>query len=139
MQANWMPRNPDKIDYSRGLPEGFKPFLIIEHPRTGGNKKHHFGEVLFIVVTGVKCGMNGFAEIEEFCNEDIEWFEKWIDPPNGVPRAQTFPNIFAFIYPDHFNRCLIEPSQLSLSRANRSSDRRYGKARHNYQKAWIMQ
>lgn len=103
-----MPRNPDKIDYSRGLPQGFEPFLIIEDPRTGGNKKHHFGEVLFMVVTGVLCGMNSFAEIEEFCNEDIEWFEKWIELPNGVPRAQTFSNIFAFIDPDHFNRCLIE-------------------------------
>lgn len=103
-----MPRNPDKIDYSRGLPEGFEPFLIIEDPRSGGNKKHHFGEVLFMVVTGVLCGMNGFADIEEFCNEDIEWFEKWIKLPNGVPRAQTFSNIFALISPDLFNRCLIE-------------------------------
>ena len=41
----------------------FESFLLIEDPRTGGNKKHHFGEVIFMVVTGVLCGMNGFAEI----------------------------------------------------------------------------
>ena len=52
--------------------------------------------------------MNGFAEIEEFCNEDIEWFQKWIKLPNGVPRAQTFSNIFALIEPDQFNSCLIQ-------------------------------
>lgn len=103
-----MPRNPDKIDYSCGLPKGFESFLIIEDPRTGENKKHHFGEVLFMVVTGVLCGMNGFAEIEEFCNEDIEWFKKWIKLPNGVPRAQTFSNLFCLIDPELFNRCLIE-------------------------------
>ena len=103
-----MPRNANKIDYSGGLPDGFESFLVIEDPRTGGNKKHHFGEVLFMIVTGVLCGMNGFADIEEFCIEDIEWFEKWIEIPNGIPRAQTFSNIFAIIDPDLFTRCLIE-------------------------------
>ncbi len=101
-----MPRNPDKIDYSGGLPDGFESFLVLEDPRTGGNKKHHFGEILFMVVTGVLCGMNGFADIEEFCNEDIEWFQKWIKLPNGVPRAQTFSNIFAIIDPEQFKDCL---------------------------------
>jgi|GEM_PF-1202271 len=48
-----------------------------------------------MVVTGVLCAMNGFADIEEFCNEDLEWFQKWIKLPNGIPRAQTFSNILA--------------------------------------------
>ena len=103
-----MPKNPDKIDYSGGLPAGFEDFLVIEDPRTGGNKKHHFGEILFMVVTATLCGMNGFAEVEEFCLEDIEWFQKWLTLPNGVPRAQTFSNVFQIIDPDLFNRCLIE-------------------------------
>ena len=90
MHPVWMPRNPNKIDYSSGLPDGFEAFLVLEDPPTGGNKKHHFGEVLFMVVTGVLCSMNGFADIEEFCNEDIEWFQKWIKLPNSVPRAQIF-------------------------------------------------
>ena len=85
-----MPGNPIKIDYS------------------GGYKQHHFGEVLFMVVTGVLCGMNGFADIEEFCNADLEWFEKWLELPNGIPRAPTFSDIFALIDPDQFNRCLAE-------------------------------
>lgn len=103
-----MPANPNKIDYSGGLPTGFESFQIIEDPRTGGNKKHHFGEVLFMVVTATLCGMDGFADIEDFCNEDIEWFRKWVELPNGVPRAQTFSNIFALIDPELFNRCLVE-------------------------------
>ena len=42
-----MPRNPDKIDYSRGFPEGFESFEVVEDPRVGGNKKHHFGELVY--------------------------------------------------------------------------------------------
>ena len=34
-----MPRNPDKIDYTGGLPVGFERFTIVEDPRTGGNTK----------------------------------------------------------------------------------------------------
>lgn len=101
-----MPRNPDKIDYSGGLPESFESFAILEDPRTGGDKKHHFGEVLFMAVTATLCGMNNFAEIEDFCELQIDWFAKWIKIPHGIPTAQTFANIFALIDPDHFNDCL---------------------------------
>ena len=103
-----MPRNPDKIDYSGGLPEGFESFAILEDPRTGGNKKHHFGEVLFMTVTATLCGMNNFAEIEDFCELQLDWFAKWIEIPHGIPTAQTFANILALIDPDYFNDCLRE-------------------------------
>ena len=101
-----MPRNPHKIDFSGGLPDGFEAFSILEDPRTGGNKKHHFGEVLFMVVTATLCGMNNFAEIEDFCELQLDWFRKWIKAPNGTPTAQTFANIFAIIDSEHFNDCL---------------------------------
>ena len=102
-----MPRNPNKIDYSGGLPTNFDSFSVIEDPRTGGNKKHHFGEILFMVVTGLLCGMNTFSEIEEFSKMQIDWFRKWIKLPSGVPRAQTFSNVFAIIDPEKFNQCLV--------------------------------
>lgn len=102
-----MPRNPDKIDYSGGLPSSFDSFEIIEDPRTGGNTRHHFGEILFMCISAMICGMNGFAEIEHFCEKQIEWLKKWITLPNGIPRAQTFSNIFQIIDPDLFKDCLI--------------------------------
>lgn len=102
-----MPRNPNKIDYTGGLPEAFSSFEVIEDPRTGGNRRHHFGSVLFICTTGLLCGMNSFADIEDFANLQIEWFRKWVPLPNGVPRAQTFSNIFQLIEPELFSRCLM--------------------------------
>ena len=102
-----MPRNPDKIDYSGGLPEQLKAFDVIEDPRTGGNTKHHFGEVLFISVVGLLCGMNTCADIEDFAHLQRDWFNKWLELPNGIPRSQTFSNIFAIIDSDKFAQCLI--------------------------------
>ncbi len=103
-----MPRNSAKIDYSGGLPESLSSFQIIEDPRTTGNTQHHFGEVLFICITGVLCGMNGFAEIEDFAKLQRDWFKKWITLPNGVPRAQTLSNIFQLIEPGQFQSCLVK-------------------------------
>jgi hypothetical protein len=48
-----VPRNPNKTDDSKGLPEDFKAFAIIEDSRTGGRTLHHFGAVLFMVVSGL--------------------------------------------------------------------------------------
>ena len=103
-----MPRNPNKTDYSGGLPVGFESFGIIEDPRTGGNKRHYFGEVIFMSVSAMLCGMNNFAEVVAFCEEQTDWLKKWIRLPNGVPRAQTFYNIFSLIDPKSFNRCILE-------------------------------
>lgn len=103
-----MPRNPDKIDDTGGLPKCLSSFQVIEDPRAPGYTQHHFGEVLFLCVTGVLCGMNGFADIEDFCTLQIDWFKKWITLPNGVPTGQTLSNIFQLIEPDQFQRCLIE-------------------------------
>jgi len=63
-----MPRNPNKSDWSGGLPACITSFSVIEDPRTGGNKLHHFGEVLFMAVSAMLCGMNCFSDIEDFCD-----------------------------------------------------------------------
>ena len=47
--------NLNKIEYSKVPPEPFLAFEMTEDPRTEGNTKHHFGEVLFMLETrGVK-------------------------------------------------------------------------------------
>lgn len=88
-----MPRNPNKTDYSGGLPVGFESFEIIEDPRTGGNKRHYFGEVIFMSVSAMLCGMNNFAEVVAFCEEQTDWLKKWIRLPNGVPQTITIDAI----------------------------------------------
>jgi len=101
-----MPRNPNKIDYTANFPSGFDTFALIEDPRTGNNKKHHFGEVLFMAVTAMLCGMNTFSDIRYFVTLQLDWFKKWISLPNEIPSVQTFSNIFQIIDPESFAECL---------------------------------
>jgi len=63
----WMPRNPHKIDYSQGLPEGLTAFEDLQAPRTGGRTLHHFGEIIFMALTCIVCGVKSYELMEEFC------------------------------------------------------------------------
>ena len=103
-----MPRNPAKIDYSSGFPSGFDHFVVIEDPRTGGNKKHHFGEMIFIAVSALVCGVQSFSAMIEFAHIHRDWLEKWIRLPNGIPVQQTMINLFSLMNPTQFSQCIVE-------------------------------
>lgn len=106
-----MPRNPTKIDYSGGLPSGFERFEIVEDPRTGGNKRHHFGELLFIAISALVCGVQSFSGMIEFAHLYEDWLKKWIKLPNGIPVAQTMTNLFSILDNEKFSRCVVEHIQ----------------------------
>lgn len=101
-----MPRNPEKINYTGGFPLGFEHFTIIEDPRTGGNRKHHFGELVFIAVSSLVCGVQSFAGMIEFAHIHRRWLELWITLPNGIPVVQTMINLFALLNPVQFSQCI---------------------------------
>ena len=58
-----MPRNPNKIDYSKGLPEQLHAFEALQDPRTGGRTLHHFGEIIFMALTCIVCGVKSYELI----------------------------------------------------------------------------
>jgi predicted transposase YbfD/YdcC len=103
-----MPRNPSKKDYSGGLPVGFERFIVIEDPRVGGNKKHHFGEILFIAVSALVCGVSSFSGMVEFAHIHEKWLRKWIGLPNGIPVKQTVINLFSLMDSQQFGQCVVE-------------------------------
>lgn len=101
-----MPRNPAKIDYSGGFPVGFEQFVVIEDPRSGGHRRHHFGEIIFIAVSALVCGVQSFTGMIEFAHIHRQWLEKWIGLPNGIPVKQTVINLFSLLDPVEFSRCI---------------------------------
>jgi hypothetical protein len=103
-----MPRNPDKIDYSQGFPEGFDVFASIKDPRDGGHTLHHFGEILFIAFAAVLCGVRSYELMEEFGELREDWLCKWLKLPNGIPCANTFSRVFQAIEPTAFAACIAE-------------------------------
>jgi hypothetical protein len=101
-----MPRHSNKTDCGGGLADGVTTFGVIQDPRAGNHKLHHFGEMLIMAVTATLCGMNGFAEIRQFCQLQTDWLKCWIRLPHGVPGAKTFSNLFALLDTDYRQQLL---------------------------------
>jgi hypothetical protein len=80
-----MPRNPNKIGYSGGFPQGFEVFASIQDPRNGGNTRHHFGEILFIAFAAVLCGVRTYELMEGFAELRKDWLRKWLKLPQRHP------------------------------------------------------
>ncbi|MFT7173989.1 MAG: hypothetical protein ACI9NQ_002219, partial [Paracoccaceae bacterium] len=59
---------PAKMCGIMPCPEGFAAFGELEDTRTGGNTKHHFGEIIFMAYTCILCGMKSYELMEEFCS-----------------------------------------------------------------------
>lgn len=81
--------------------------MVIEDPRTGGNKRHHFGEMIFMAVSAMVCGVQSFSGMIEFAHIHRKWLEKWITLPNGIPVQQTMINLFSLMDPVQFSQCII--------------------------------
>jgi len=53
-----MPVNLAKTDSSEGFPIGFEHFVVIEEPHSGGNKKRHLREMIFLSVSALVCDVH---------------------------------------------------------------------------------
>ena len=119
-----MPRNPNKINYSKGFPHNLSAFEQLQDPRSGGNTKHHFGVIIAMAFTSLLCGVSCYRLMESFCRANQSWFKKWLSLPNGTPSDDTFSRVFESIDPEYFAQCIIrhleatgiaiDPQQLAI-------------------------
>lgn len=94
-------------EYAGGFPAGMEAFANLNDPRNGKAKRHYFGEILFIALAAMICGMEGFDDFERFGKGRKEWLEKHLKLPNGVPSDDTFRRVFTALDPKSFLECFI--------------------------------
>lgn len=93
--------------YAEGFPDSIAAFRDLADPRTGRNKRHYFGEVLFIALAAIICQCEGFDDMARFAKAKKSWLQKFLKLPHGVPSNDTFRRIFSAIDPKAFNTCFI--------------------------------
>jgi hypothetical protein len=79
--------------YAGGFPSGMDAFETLTDPRNGRSKRHYFGEVLFIALVAMTCGLEGFDDFERFAKLKEDWLRKHLKLPNGTPSDDTFRRI----------------------------------------------
>ena len=94
-------------EYAGGFPAGMEAFHSLKNPREGKAKRHYFGEVLFIALAAMTCGMEGFDDFERFAKLKVNWLRRFLKLPHGPPSDDTFRRIFTALDPKGFVECFI--------------------------------
>lgn len=80
-------------------------FEGLNDPRINRTKLHPLENIIFITVSAVICGFEGWDEIAEFGVLRRQWLERYLDLSNGIPSHDTFNRVFTLIEPSDFEKC----------------------------------
>ena len=126
-------------------------FGNLEDPRRDQGKRHQLLDIIAMTVCAVVGGAEGWSDVELFVKCKYEWFQGFLDLPNGVPCSDTFARVFTRIDPEQFQDCFMDWVS-SISRLTqgqviavdgktlrRSHDRNSGKAAIHLVSAWATE
>jgi predicted transposase YbfD/YdcC len=130
---------------SLSITEHFAP---IEDPRIERSKRHKLIDIIVIAICGVICGAEDWVAIERFGQAKLEWFQTFLELPNGIPVHDTFGRVFGVMNPEQFQHSFLSwvqsLAELSLGQIiaidgkmlRHSFDRGLGKAAIHMVSAW---
>jgi predicted transposase YbfD/YdcC len=79
-------------------------FSIVVDPRLDRMKRHKLIDILVMTMCGVLSGFDEFCEIADYAEEKKDWFQTFLELPNGIPSHDTFGRVFSLICPESFQR-----------------------------------
>lgn len=83
-------------------------FASIEDPRMDINVKHDLLEVLFLTVTAVISGCEGWKDIYDFGQAKLSWLRQYRAFANGIPVDDTIARIISALVPEKFTEWFID-------------------------------
>ena len=101
-------------------PELLRAFASLKDPRVNRTKRHSLGDILAIAICGIICGADGWTQVAKFGRCKLEWFQTFLDLPNGIPSHDTFGRLFAALDPRAFEACFMKwIADLAIATAGR--------------------
>lgn len=85
-----------------------KHFAQLRDPRKGRLRYHKFMDILVIGICAVTCGADDYEAIADFGRAKAEWFETFLELPNGIPAHDTFWRVFAALNPEQFQHYFLQ-------------------------------
>lgn len=82
-------------------------FSEIEDPRIDRQKLHALPDILFIVFSGVICGVESWADFVLFGESKLEFLKRYVPLKNGIPSKNTFQRVITRLDPDAFRQCFL--------------------------------
>ena len=77
---------------------------IIRDFRQPGKVQHELIDVLFLAITAVISGCEGWEEIEDFGHDKLDWLRQYLPFEEGIPSDDIISRIFQLIEPKEFQK-----------------------------------
>ena len=75
----------------------FNYFSNIDDPRQQGKVAHKLFDILFLTISAVIAGSQGWEEIEDFAHDRLDWLRKFVPFENGIPKHDTIARVISNI------------------------------------------
>jgi predicted transposase YbfD/YdcC len=82
--------------------------LITDPRRETKNKLHPLQSIIFITLCSTLCGYDDWVSIEDFAQEQQDWFKQHIDLPNGIPSHDTLSDVIGRLNKVAFSQALSQ-------------------------------
>lgn len=82
-------------------------FADLTDPRVDRTKLHQLLDILVIAMCATICGAEGWEDFSEFGKAKQDWFESFLDLPNGIPSPDTFRRVLRRLDPQAFEACFM--------------------------------
>ena len=84
------------------LPSIEQHFGDLTDPRVDRTKLHKLVDILVIALCAIIGGADNWEDIADFGRAKIDWFQTFLELPNGIPSHDTFNRVFARLDPQEF-------------------------------------
>jgi len=74
-------------------------FNSIPEPRLKRKRQHELLDILFLSISAVLCGAEGWEEIEDFGHAKLAWLQQFFPYKNGIPRHDTVARVLSRLDP----------------------------------------
>ena len=82
-------------------------FGDLTDPRVERTKLHQLMDIVVIAICAVIAGADNWEDVEAFGKAQQEWFQTFLELPNGIPSDDTFTRVFARLAPEQFQTCFV--------------------------------
>jgi predicted transposase YbfD/YdcC len=82
-------------------------FNDIQDTRSHINKKHELLDVIFLTVTAIISGAEGWKDIKQFGDSKLTWLRKFRSFENGIPVDDTIARIISSLAPEALLACFV--------------------------------
>ncbi|HAT8180831.1 TPA: ISAs1 family transposase, partial [Legionella pneumophila] len=82
-------------------------FGEITDPRKDINVKHDLLDFIFLTITAVVSGCEGWKDSYDFGRVKLSWLRQYREFKNGIPVDDTIARIISSLVPEEFTRCFI--------------------------------